>query len=208
LAGYGHGQTRVEGGDSADAGGLRGGVALTHDDVGDEFGVESRPAHQLSDNGGGEFVGGDVPELAAEGSDRGPQRLANDDVLVHGSSTSRPPASCGPVCPRCSLSRDDRMAAIDLIHQESRCGCPRPWRGRPGSRARMSRTLVWVSPTLARARRTQVSAPRSASGSQTVSTAPLNRSPSSPRPCTSTAPPSRRIACTTSDSPTPRVPVC
>src|SRR5699024_10088221 len=194
----------------------------THDDVGDEFGVESRPAHQLSDDGGGEFVGGDVPELAAEGSDRGPQRLANDDVLVHGSSTSRPPASCGPVCPRCSLSRDGRMAAIDLIHQESRCGCPGPWRGRPGSRcecprlwrgrpgsrARMSRTLVWVSPTLARARRTQVSVSRFASGSQTVSTAPLNRSPSSPRPCTSTAPPSRRIACTTSAYAPPRVPVC
>src|SRR5699024_11617166 len=77
----------------ADARGLRGGVALTHDDVGDEFGVEPGPAHQLSDDGGGEFVGGDVPELSAEGSDRGPQRLANDDVLVHGSSTPRPPAA-------------------------------------------------------------------------------------------------------------------
>src|SRR5699024_9753935 len=93
LAGHGHGQSRVECGDSADARGLRGGVALTHDDVDDEFGVEPGPAHQLSDDGGGEFVGGDGPELSAEGSDRGPQRLASDDVLVHGSSTPRPPAA-------------------------------------------------------------------------------------------------------------------
>ncbi len=96
-AGHGDRQPGVEGRDPADAGGLAVGVALPEDDVVDDLGVDAGAGHQLADDGRAELGGRDVLERAAVAADRGPQRLADDDVTAgQGSGAAhvcRPPVT-------------------------------------------------------------------------------------------------------------------